>query len=116
MGERGAQQKIADAYEGILVLGALPGSPAAELGLRYGDVLLSVNGMRTRVVEDFLKARTLDKVTMRLEIVRGGQTVCIELDISERTSRRSLQQVTEHLMGSGRSKEPPSGDPTPESN
>lgn len=107
MGEQGAQQKIADAYGGILVLGALPGSPAAELGLRYGDVLLRVNGMRTEVVEDFLKARSLDKSTMRLEVVRGGQTVSIELDISQRTSRKSLQQVTEHLMGSGPASKPP---------
>ncbi|NLE84966.1 MAG: PDZ domain-containing protein [Myxococcales bacterium] len=95
----GEQQKIADAYEGILVLGALPGSPAAELGLRYGDVLLAVNGMRTRVVEDFLVARTLNTQRMRLQIVRGGQAVSVELDISERTTRKSLQQVTDHLLG-----------------
>lgn len=106
MSEQGAQQKIADAYGGILVLGALPGSPAAELGLRYGDVLLSVNGMRTEVVEDFLQARTLDAKTMRLEVVRGTQTVSIELDISDRTTSKCLKQVTEHLMGSGPPKDP----------
>lgn len=110
MSEQGAHQKIADAYNGILVLGALPGSPAAELGLRYGDVLLSVNGMRTQVVEDFLKARSLDPKTMRLEVVRGGQTVCVELDISERTLSKSLQQVTEHLMSSSTTPSPDSGD------
>lgn len=109
MGEPGAQQKIADAYEGILVLGALPGSPAAELGLRYGDVLLAVNGVRTRVVEDFLKARTVSTKSMRLQVVRGGQAVSIELDISERTTRKSLQQVTEHLMGSAPSSKPGEG-------
>lgn len=108
MSEQGAHQKIADAYNGILVLGALPGSPAAELGLRYGDVLLSVNGMRTRVVEDFLKARSLDPKTMRLEVVRGGQTVCVELDISERTLNKSLRQMTEHLMSSSTNAPPDS--------
>ncbi len=97
MGEQGTNQKIADTYGGILVLGALPGSPAAELGLRYGDVLLSVNGMRTSVVEHFLEARTLDTKRMRLELVRSGQTLILELDISRRNTKKTLQDVAEHL-------------------
>jgi S1-C subfamily serine protease len=97
MGEQGTNQKVADTYGGILVLGALPGSPAAELGLRYGDVLLSVNGVRTSAVEHFLEARTLDTKRMRVELVRSGQILVLDLDISRRTTRKSLQEVTEHL-------------------
>ncbi len=108
MAEQGTNQKIADTYGGILILGALPGSPAAELGLRYGDVLLSVNGVRTGAVEHFLEARALDGKRMRVEIVRSGQTLTLELDISKRTSKRSLQDVAERLVhpSSGPSSEP----------
>lgn len=98
MAEQGTNQKIADTYGGILILGALPGSPAAELGLRYGDVLLSVNGVRTAAVEHFLEARALDPKRMRIEIVRSGQTLTLDLDISKRSTRRSLQDVAERLV------------------
>ena len=43
---------LAKALEGLPVLGALEGTPAARAGVRYGDVLLEVNGVRTRTVMD----------------------------------------------------------------
>ncbi len=112
MGGQGKNQRLADVFGGILVLGALPGSPAAKLGLHYGDVLMSVNGQRTSTVEDFLAARGLNTKLMRLEVVRGGQTVRIELDISKRSAKQSLEQVADHLARGGGATDDPSGLPS----
>ena len=40
--------ELAKTLDGLPVLGCLAGSPAALAGVRYGDILLSVNGQRTR--------------------------------------------------------------------
>ena len=45
-------QALAKALEGIPLLGCLPGSPSHDAGLRYGDVILEVNGRRVRDVQD----------------------------------------------------------------
>jgi predicted metalloprotease with PDZ domain len=63
---------LAKALEGIPVLGALSGSPAARAGIRYGDVLLSVNGMRTRTVLDYVEAKGLRDDGMDVVVFRSG--------------------------------------------
>lgn len=65
-------EKLAVALGGVPVLGALPGSAAARAGLRFGDVLLSLNGFRTRNVGDFLRAREACSGRMELVIFRDG--------------------------------------------
>lgn len=64
---------LAKALEGIPVLGALEGTPAARAGVRYGDVLLSVNGMRTRSVEDYVEAKGLRADGMEIVVFRSGE-------------------------------------------
>jgi len=55
------------------VLGALQGTPAARAGIRYGDVLISVNGMRTRTVTDYVMAKDLRRDGMELVVFRAGE-------------------------------------------
>ena len=42
----------------MLVVGCLRGTPAALAGVGYGDILLSVNGRRTRNFADYLHEDT----------------------------------------------------------
>ncbi len=70
---------LARALEGVPVLGALGGSPAARAGIRYGDVLLSVNGIRTRSIMDYLQAKALRMNGMEIVVFRGGSEQTSEL-------------------------------------
>ncbi len=63
---------LAKALEGIPVLGSLSGTPAARAGIRYGDILLSVNGMRTKTVLDYVEAKALRTDGMDIVIFRTG--------------------------------------------
>ena len=85
-------EKIARIYGGILVLGSLPDSAAAESGLRYGDILTRVNGMPTATLADFFRARALDQHCMSLELIRDGVDVCLTLNLDSRR-RANLEEV-----------------------
>jgi predicted metalloprotease with PDZ domain len=63
---------LAKALEGIPVLGSLSGTPAARAGIRYGDVLISVNGMRTRTVLEYVEAKALRTDGMDVVVFRSG--------------------------------------------
>lgn len=73
---------LAKALEGIPVLGALSGTPAARAGIRYGDVLLSVNGRRTKTVLDYVEAKALRDDGMDIVVFRGGseRIECLSYD------------------------------------
>lgn len=74
--------QLAKALEGIPILGALGGSAAARAGLRYGDILLSVNGIRTKTVVDYVEAKALRNDGMVVVIFRTGTEVRQELTYS----------------------------------
>ena len=63
---------LAKAMEGLPILGTLSGTPAARAGIRYGDILLSVNGTRTRTVLDYIEAKALRTDGMDVVIFRSG--------------------------------------------
>lgn len=63
---------LAKALDGIPVLGTLAGTPAAKAGIRYGDILLEVNGMRTRTVADYIEAKALREDGMEIVVFRAG--------------------------------------------
>jgi S1-C subfamily serine protease len=77
--------QLAKALEGIPVLGALAGSPAARAGLRYGDILLSVNGVRTKTVTDYVEAKALREDGMEVVVFRTGVEVTHELAYDARS-------------------------------
>lgn len=79
---------LAKALEGLPVLGALAGTPAARAGIRYGDILLSVNGMRTRTVTDYVTAKNLRSDGMAIIVFRSGSEQLAELAYD--TSARPL--------------------------
>ena len=63
---------LAKALEGLPILGVLEGTPAARAGVRYGDVLLSVNGVRTRTITDYVEAKNLRADGMNIVVFRSG--------------------------------------------
>lgn len=92
-------ERLAEIYGGILVLGSLPDTPAAHQGLRYGDILTKVNGVRTFKVTDFFRARALDREAMALEFIRDGEYRTLTLQF--RQGRRArLEDVRAYLQRS----------------
>ena len=91
--------KHSEAERGILVSGAVEGSPADEAGLQSGDIILSVNGAETTVrFDEELPAynRLIADVeagsTITAVIVRDGVEQTIAIKTIEREKRRPEQR------------------------
>ncbi len=80
-------QAIAKILGGVPILGVLPGSLAARAGLRYGDIVLSMNGMLTDTFTEFLRAHDSSKEKLELEVFRDGARFGLVMSLPER--RRS---------------------------
>ncbi len=65
--------QLAKALGGLPILGCLRGTPAALAGVRYGDILLSVNGHPTRTFGDYLEAKALRSDGMSIVVFRSGE-------------------------------------------
>jgi S1-C subfamily serine protease len=71
--------ELARALGGLPVYGCLPHSPAERAGVRYGDVLLSVDGQATASWDAYLRVREHSGDSIRLRLFRDG--VEFELDV-----------------------------------
>lgn len=89
---------LAKALEGIPVLGALGGTPAARAGIRYGDVLLSVNGRRTRTVVDYVEAKALRTDGMDVVVFRQGVEQLQQLSYDASTGPTDAPAILAELM------------------
>jgi S1-C subfamily serine protease len=81
--DRGELAKLASALGGLPVLGCRPGSPADAAGVRYGDIVLAVNSVKTPDWATFIEARALNKDSMLVELFRDGASVIMELSLLE---------------------------------
>lgn len=113
MHSRRTIEYLAYLHEGVAVWGCLPGSPSARAGLRVGDIVLSVNGVRTRTAAEYFAARAWTQAGMTVRIVREG--VEQDLIVAEPTgSLPSLEAVASHAVET-RAFAPPEGAPLPSS-
>jgi S1-C subfamily serine protease len=71
--------KLAKIYGGMPFLAALPESPAARAGLRWGDVVVAVNGLPTPGIEAFVEARATREGSAVIRFVRDGREREVEL-------------------------------------
>lgn len=93
-----AQSAGLDATQrGVLVATVTPGGPAAQAGLRGGDqqtgaggdVIIAVDGRPVREFDDLLGyviQQTSVGQTITLDVLRGGQSLTIQLTLGERPS------------------------------
>lgn len=71
--QRKQLEEIAATVQGVPVWGCLPGSTAAEAGVRYGDIVLAVNGVPTPSIIEYLEGRKLRSDGFDLRLFRDGQ-------------------------------------------
>lgn len=74
-------QKLAAILGGIPVWTCLKGSPAKNAGLRYGDIILEVNGQKTSNVDDYVAARSKINGRATFLVFRDGTQTKIEIDM-----------------------------------
>jgi S1-C subfamily serine protease len=91
--------RLATTLGGLPILGCLAGSPADEAGVRYGDILLAVNGFPTASWDDFLRARAHADGQLHARVFRQG----VEFDVSLtlRASTSSPLEVLGELQSRG---------------
>lgn len=105
MKNRQEVKALAEIHGGIPILGCLPGSPAARVGIRYGDILMTVNGEPVTSLQDFLDARLLNGNRQEVEVYRDGGllTFVIELRDMSNVSPNdvALEIVAGRYLGEG---------------
>jgi len=75
--------KLAAALGGLPVLACRAGSPAATAGVRYGDIVLAVNGVKTPDWSTFIEARSKSNTTMHLQLFRDGAELTLDLPLAQ---------------------------------
>jgi serine protease Do len=74
-----AEKKELDGTQGLLVEQA--SGPAAQAGIRAGDVVIAVNGKAVRSVEELRKAASKDKGTVALLVKRGDASIFVPIEL-----------------------------------
>lgn len=77
-------QAIAKILGGVPIWGVLPGSAAHRAGMRYGDIVVRVNGIETQNMTQFLKAQDSNRSRVDFEIVRQGVIVHLGVELDQR--------------------------------
>jgi predicted metalloprotease with PDZ domain len=80
---------------GIVILGCLPGSPADQVGLEYGDVLLSVNGEAMRTIADFLRVRAETSDFLEIVVQRANRVLELVVDLRQARRRTTAELVAQ---------------------
>ncbi|KKB75093.1 PDZ domain-containing protein [Bacillus glycinifermentans] len=64
--------------QGLMVLGIIPNTPAADLGLQIGEIITKVNGVEVKNVAEFYEALQKNRAFFKLEVVGLNNEVRFE--------------------------------------
>jgi S1-C subfamily serine protease len=73
-------EKLARVLGGIPVWEVFPDSAAAMAGVRFGDIIVAVNGTATPTFEDFLAAGEAHIAHIEFEVFRNGRLLLLTCD------------------------------------
>lgn len=110
--------QLAAALGGIPIWSCLPGSAAARLGVRYGDVIVSVNGRPTPNVDAYIEARNVRRDGLSVVVFRDGREHMLEVTLEPRAApltRAQLARTAEQLAAARLMPNDHSGEPSPPS-
>jgi S1-C subfamily serine protease len=94
-------EALAEVVQGIPVLGCLPGSTASEAGVRYGDIVLEVNGVRTVNIDDYLAGRKLRSDGMALRLFRDGHEFSLFVELRPVEGEAKWDVLAQMLASAG---------------
>jgi predicted metalloprotease with PDZ domain len=64
------RDELINPFKGVPLLGLMPDSPAELAGMKPGDLIVAVNGVRTEDVADYLSAKERCKTAMQVVFLR----------------------------------------------
>lgn len=76
-------EKMATMLGGTMILGVVQGTPCAEAGMRYGDILLVANGQPIPNWQAYVDAKALREDGMDLTYYRDGKEISISITYSK---------------------------------
>lgn len=79
--------RLAETLNGLPVYGCLPGSPAEQAGVRFGDVLLSVDGKATPTWAAYIAAREHSGENILVRVFREGRELEFVVPLDRNASR-----------------------------
>lgn len=91
--------EMAKTLNGMPVLGCLEGSSAAQAGVRYGDILLSVNGQRVHDATGYVEAKALSKDGMDIVLFRDGKEMSLRVDYDKEAGPVNPMSLVTQLAG-----------------
>lgn len=91
--------EIARVLGGIPILACAPGSPAHKAGIRYGDILVRMNGRDTRDLSGYIEAREIDGARVPVTIVRDGHELELVMELGAVVAAKSTAAaVLDHVV------------------
>jgi S1-C subfamily serine protease len=98
--------QLATVLGGIPIPGCGEGSPAQRAGLRYGDVLLSIDGLPTASWAEFFQARQVRTGRPTVRVFRQGAEFDVSLDLpsTTRCPRHVLERLRQRELAPSASK------------
>ena len=76
-------ERLARTLGGIPVWAVPPGSSARQAGVRFADIILSVNGVPTPTFEDFLRAGRTQVAHVEFKVFRDGRVLKLRYEESD---------------------------------
>lgn len=85
--------RMGEIVQGVPVYVSFKGQPAFNAGIRQGDIIIAVNGMKTPTADEYIEAAKLDTDEKRvIQVWRNGEELTFELVLKKR-GQPSAQEI-----------------------